>query len=92
MLARIGMTASEFATAIDIFNDGIAVTEVPIAGDLIDLVMEGRQAGELSLADLNALPIVTRSGAVMRADQLADIQIVSAEQSIRRLGVSRLLL
>ena len=86
MLARIGMTASEFATAIDIFNDGIAVTEVPIAGDLIDLVMEGRQAGELSLADLNALPIVTRSGAVMRADQLADIQIVSAEQSIRRLG------
>ena len=59
---------------------------MPIAGDLIDLVMEGRQAGELSLADLNALPIVTRSGAVMRADQLADIQIVSAEQSIRRLG------
>ena len=86
MLARIGMTASEFATAIDIFNDGIAVTEVPIAGELVDLVMEGQQAGELSLASLRALPIVTRSGDVMRADQIADIDIVSAEQSIRRLG------
>ena len=43
-------------------------------------------AGELSLSDLNALPIVTRSGDVMRVDQIADIQIVSAEQSIRRLG------
>ncbi|MGC6517966.1 MAG: efflux RND transporter permease subunit [Candidatus Puniceispirillaceae bacterium] len=86
MLARIGMTASEFATAIDIFNDGIAVTEVPINGELVDLVLEGRNAGELSLSDLNALPIVTRSGDVMRADQIADIQIVSAEQSIRRLG------
>ena len=86
MLARIGMTASEFATAIDIFNDGMSVTEVPIQGQLVDLVLEGRNAGDLSLADLNALPIVTRNGDVMRADQIADITIVSAEQSIRRLG------
>ena len=86
MLARVGMTAAEFATAIDIFNDGAAVTEVPINGELVDLVLTGKDAGELSLATLNALPIVTRSGDVMRADQLADIQIVSAAQSIRRLG------
>ena len=86
MLARAGMTAAEFATAIDIFNDGVPVTEVPINGELIDLVLEGRMAGDLNLADLNALPIVTRNGDVMRADQIADIQIVNAEQSIRRLG------
>ena len=86
MLARIGMTAQEFATAIDVFNDGLPVTEVPINGELVDLVLEGKKAGGLKLADLNALPIVTRSGAVMRADQIADIEIVSAEQSIRRLG------
>ena len=86
MLARVGMTAAEFATAIDIFNDGAAVTEVPINGELVDLVLTGRDAGELSLASLNGLPIVTRNGDVMRADQLADIQIVSAAQSIRRLG------
>ena len=86
ILARVGMTASEFASAIDIFNDGIAVTEVPINGELVDLVLAGRIAGELSLADLNALPIVTRSGDVLRADQMAKIEIVSAAQSIRRLG------
>ena len=86
MLARVGMTASEFATAIDIFNDGAAVTEVPINGELVDLVLTGKEAGELSLASLNALPIVTRSGDVLRADQLANIEIVSAAQSIRRLG------
>ena len=86
MLARVGMTASEFATAIDIFNDGAAVTEVPINGELVDLVLTGKDAGELSLASLNALPIVTRSGDVLRADRLANIEIVSAAQSIRRLG------
>ena len=86
MLARVGMTASEFATAIDIFNDGAAVTEVPINGELVDLVLTVKDAGELSLASLNALPIVTRSGDVLRADQLANIEIVSAAQSIRRLG------
>ena len=86
MLARVGMTASEFATAIDILNDGAAVTEVPINGELVDLVLTGKDAGELSLASLNALPIVTRSGDVLRADQLANIEIVSAAQSIRRLG------
>ena len=86
VLARIGMSAAEFASAIDVFNDGTNITEVPLNGELVDLVLLGRQAGDLSLADLNALPIVTRSGDVLRADQIAKIEIISAAQSIRRLG------
>ena len=65
------MSAAEFASAIDVFNDGTNITEVPLNGELVDLVLLGRQAGDLSLADLNALPIVTRSGDVLRADQIA---------------------
>ena len=63
VLARIGMTAREFSTAIDLFNDGIKIIEVPIGGQLVDLVATGAKAAKLSLEELRALPIVTRSGA-----------------------------
>ena len=84
-LARIGMTSREFATTIDVFNDGISIADVPINGDLVDLVLTGSEAGDLSLEGLGALPITTRGGLILRADNIADIDIVSAAQSIRRL-------
>ena len=84
-LARIGMTAREFSTTIDVLNDGVTISEVPINGELVDLVLAGNEAGDLKLEDLAALPITTRSGLLLRADALADIDIVSAPQSIRRL-------
>ena len=84
-LARIGMSAREFATAVDVFNDGISIADVPINGDLVDLVLSGAGAGDLSLEDLGALPITTRQGLLVRTDSIADIEIVSAAQSIRRL-------
>ena len=91
VLARIGMTAREFSTAIDLFNDGIKLIEVPIGGQLVDLVATGARAAKLSLEELRALPIVTRSGEQLRVDQIADVDIVNAPGSLNRLNGSQVL-
>jgi HAE1 family hydrophobic/amphiphilic exporter-1 len=62
------------------------VTQIPIDGELIDLTLAGRQAGTLSVSDLENLPIIPPSGEVVSAGQLARVSFVSAPQQIRRLG------
>lgn len=85
-LARAGVTVRELSTAVDIFNDGANVIEVPIEGNLIDMVLSGKDAQRMSAAALNAIPIVTRSGNIIRLEQLATIDIISAPSNINRLG------
>ena len=85
-LAAAGMSMRSFAQAVDIFNDGMRVTQIPIDGELIDLTLAGRQAGTLSVSDLENLLIITPSGEVISAGQLAQVSFVSAPQQIRRLG------
>ena len=85
-LANAGLSSRDFTTAVDVFNDGLVVTEVPIAGQLVELVLRSEQSGNLDLARLESLPIATRSGNVLQLSQLADVDIISAPQSIRRLG------
>ena len=84
-LARAGLSARDFSSSVDVFNDGITVTEVPIDGRLVDLIVTGRKSGEMSLAELSAMPVITRAGNLLRLDQLANIEIVSAPGQIRRL-------
>ncbi|MGB2319586.1 MAG: efflux RND transporter permease subunit, partial [Candidatus Puniceispirillum sp.] len=85
-LARAGVTVRELSTAVDIFNDGANVIEVPIEGNLIDMVLSGKDAQRMSADALNAIPIVTRSGNIIRLEQLAKIDIISAPSNINRLG------
>ena len=85
-LAAAGMSMQSFAQAVDIFNDGMRVTQIPIDGELIDLTLAGQQAGKLSVSDLENLPIITPSGEVVSAGQLAQVSFVSAPQQIRRQG------
>jgi HAE1 family hydrophobic/amphiphilic exporter-1 len=75
-----------FAQAVDIYNDGMRVTQIPIDGELIDLTLAGQNAGKLSVSDLENLPIITPSGEVVSVGQLARISFISAPQQIRRQG------
>ena len=75
-----------FAQAVDIYNDGMRVTQIPIDGELIDLTLAGQNAGDLSISDLENLPIITPSGEVVSAGQLARVSFVSAPEQIRRIG------
>jgi HAE1 family hydrophobic/amphiphilic exporter-1 len=88
-LARAGVSVREVTSAVDVFNDGANVIQIPIAGELIDLVVAGRDASNLTAAQLSEIPIVTRSGSVFRLGQLAEIEIISAPQQIRRIGGSQ---
>ncbi len=83
-LARAGFTATDFIAAVDVFNDGIAVTEIPFQGELIDLVVAGNKAAKLSIGELSNLPIVSPNGQIYNLDQLAEIKIINAPMEILR--------
>ena len=85
-LARAGISVREFSSALDVFNDGANVLQIPINGDLIDLVVSGKNAQKLTMETLGNIPIIARSGNIMSLDQLANIEIVSAARQIRRIG------
>ena len=84
-LARAGLNSRDIATAVDVFNDGTPLLEVPIDGELVDLVLSGTRSGELSLEDLRQLPIITPSGQEIALQQLASVDLVGAPLQIRRL-------
>ena len=85
-LARAGVSVRDVSSAVDVFNDGSNVIQIPINGELIDLVVAGKDATNLTAAQLSDIPIVTRSGNILRLGQLAKIDIVSAPEQIRRIG------
>ena len=85
-LAKIGITAREFSSLVDILNDGIGIADVPINGELVELILTGDDAGEMGMDDLSALPVINRQGLMVRLDQVADVEMISAPQTIRRLN------
>jgi len=85
-LARAGVSVRELASAVDVFNDGSNVIQIPIGSELIDMVVSGKDARKLSAAQLSDIPIVTRAGNILRLDQLARVEIISAPEQITRLG------
>lgn len=85
-LARAGIGMRELAHAVAVFNDGITVTQIPLGGELIDLVVAGSAADQMTLETLASLPVITRQGVILRLDQLAEVAVVSAPLEIRRLG------
>ena len=85
-LARAGVSVRDVTSAVDVFNDGANVIQIPIAGELIDLVVAGKDASKLTAAELGDIPVVTRSGSVLKLGQLAEIEIISAPQQIRRIS------
>ena len=85
-LARAGITVRELSAAVDVFNDGANVIQVPIDGQLIDLVLSGSNAENLTASELQNIPVVTRSGLVLRLHQLAQMEVVNAPEQVRRLG------
>ena len=85
-LARAGVSVREFSMAVDVFNDGANVIQVPIDGELIDIVVSGKDAENLTTSALQDIPIVTKLGNILRVKQLAKIEVISAPEQIRRLG------
>ena len=71
---------------VDVFNDGANVIQIPIRGELIDMVLSGKDARKLTAAALSDIPVVTGAGNVLRLDQLATVEIISAPEQIGALA------
>ena len=53
-LANSGLSARDFTTAVDVFNDGVTVAQVPIDGKLVDLVLGSERAGSATCQHLKS--------------------------------------
>ena len=90
-LANIGMSAREFAQSLDVFNDGVRVTEIPFEGRLIDLVLTSDKANVSKIDNLKDLPLITKTGELVRLSQVAEIKIIGVPQQIKRLSGRRVI-
>ena len=88
-LADAGVSARTFALSVDAFNDGVRVSEITVGNDRFDLMLKGGGAGQSSTQAINSLPIVTRSGKILPANALADIEVTAGPTEIRHLERQR---
>lgn len=86
-LADAGLTTQAFASTIDAYNDGIRVAEINIGNRRIDLTLKGDETIQSSLRtqDIGSFPVVTPSGQIMRASELAEVRVTAGPTEIRHL-------
>ena len=90
-LADFGLTAKEFATALDVYNDGIRVSEIPFEGRLIDMTLSSNKSELNKLDDVRDFQILTNSGQIISLSQIANIEILGVPNQIKRLSGKRVL-
>ncbi|MDB2478464.1 efflux RND transporter permease subunit [Alphaproteobacteria bacterium] len=90
-LANIGMSARDFAQSIDVYNDSVRVREIPFEGKLIDLVLTSDKANISKIDNLKDLPLITKTGELVRLSQVADIKLIGVPEQIKRLSGRRVI-
>jgi len=90
-LADAGISAKDLAQALDVYNDGVRVAEIPFEGRLIDMVLASNKANYTKIDDLKDFTIVTREGERVSLSQLATIDIIGKPAQIKRLSGRRVL-
>lgn len=84
-LADVGLTARDLGLSIDAFNDGLRVTEVTRGSKRIDLTLMGQNQQAQSTQAIGNLPVVTRTGQILPASSLAQIEVTEGPTMIRHL-------
>ena len=86
-LARAGVSARDFAQALDVYNDGILVREIPLGGELVELVLTTQTRETAKIEDIEDIPVIARDGSLVKIGQLAEVSIESApNQLLRKAG------
>ncbi len=86
-LADAGLSMDALATTVDAYNDGVRVAEINVGNRRIDLTLKGG-AGSLEglrTQDVGAFPVVTPSGRIVPASELAEIRVTAGPTEIRHL-------
>ena len=75
-----GISVRDVTTAVDVFNDGADVIQIPIAGELIDLVLAGSEAYKANNGSIVRYSNCNACWQYPETGQVADIQIISAPE------------
>ncbi len=84
-LADVGLSAREFAIALDAFNDGVRVEELASGAERFDLVLKGPRPTAARTQDIAATPIVTPGGTILQAGDLARVLVTAGPTQIRHI-------
>ena len=90
-MSEYGISAREFATVLDVYNDGLRVSEIPFEGRLIDMTLLSNKRSLNKIDDLENFSFVTNSGENITLSQVADLEIVGLPNQIKRLSGKRVL-
>ncbi len=88
-LADNGISVKQFSNTLDTFNDGRLVTEITINNKRMDLMLRGVTEGVQETQHIGNLPIVTSTGNILTASDLADIIITSGPTQINHVEQER---
>ena len=86
-LADAGLSTQALAATIDAYNDGIRVDEINVGNRRIDLTLKGdtRAQDGLRTQDVGDFPVVTPSGQIVPASELARVEVTAGPVEIRHL-------
>ncbi|MEO1680975.1 MAG: efflux RND transporter permease subunit [Pseudomonadota bacterium] len=86
-LADAGLSANDLAATIDAYNDGLRVAEISVGNRRLNLMLKGdeRILDGLRTQDVGAFPVVTPSGQIVPAAELAEVRVTAGPTEIRHL-------
>ena len=86
-LADAGLTTEALATTVDAYNDGVRVAEINVGNRRIDLTLRGGNGALTGLRtqDVGSFPVLTPSGQIIPASELAEIRVTAGPTEIRHL-------
>ena len=76
------VSARDFAQALDVYNDGILVREIPLGGELVGLVLTTQTRETAKIEDIEDIPVIARDGSLVKIGQLAEVSIESAPNQL----------
>ena len=82
-LADNGLTARDLGDSVDSFNSGLRIDEITVAGERIDLTLQGPEDHVARTQEIDELPIVTSSGLILPLASLAEVRVTSGPTEIR---------
>lgn len=86
-LADAGLSTEALAATVDAYNDGIRVAEINVGNRRIDLTLKGdpEALSGLRTQDVGSFPVVTPSGQIVPASELAEVRVTAGPTEIRHL-------
>ena len=86
-LADAGVSAQALAATIDAYNDGLRVAEVNVGNRQLNLTLKGdaEALSGLRTQDVGGFPVVTPSGRIVPASELAEVRVTAGPTEIRHL-------